>query len=76
MPTDWVRQILVSAIMPFLGKLVYLAALWLLKKLIKLIHYISTKTKVTWDDEIVELMEKSLKLQEEEPVPMPPSVAP
>jgi hypothetical protein len=62
------RQIALSILLSFAGKLGHLFLLWVLKKLLKGLHWAAKHTDITLDDEVLDLMDRALLLVEQEPV--------
>lgn len=63
------REILFSVLLSYAGKVAHLCLLYILKKLLQGLHWVSINTPYKGDDELVALLEKALDLQEAEPIP-------
>lgn len=69
------QQAAIVLLMSYVGKVAHLLLLWLIKKMLKGLHWAANHTDIKTDDELVELLEKALELQAAEPAPPiePPS---
>lgn len=68
----FIRQIVIGLLLSYAGKVAHIFLLWLTKKLLLGLKWASKHTHMKLDDELVEILEKALELQAQEPGPSGP----